>query len=646
MLGIFNLVILCLPVLLICCQEVSAKTETERKTERSFVINYDDNCFMKDDESFRYVSGSMHYFRIPSIYWRDRLLKAKALGVNTIQTYVAWNIHEVSERVYEFSGDKNLLKFIDIADELGLLVILRPGPYIDAEWESGGIPWWVGTLKMRTSDPTFMYYVGRWFDKIFPMLESKIYKNGGPIIAFQVENEYGSYYACDKKYLRLLKGIYDKHFGENSVILFTVDVYNDDELECGTIPEVYKTVDFGSDVSPEMAFKQQRKYQKSGPLVNSEYYTGWLDYWGFPHQRRSADLVAKQLDIILSLNASVNLYLIHGGTNFGFMNGVDWNPDPLVLFMSPTSYDFDAPISEAGDTTYKYFKIRDVLRKYVDVPRDPVPQNTTKSESTIVPTYPFLNFTAFIDRLYEGKSPVYVDVPCSMEDIGQGYGLILYRTTVPEEYRNVSMNLTIDNVGDRSIIIVDGNLSSIHESGGRVEVNNITLGKQLDILVENQGRAADALKGVHYLPQRKGILGNVRMGQQNTLLRGWSMFSINDTIMEPMHKQLVTATDISTLKFNAQNTIGNGSYIVEYFGLFSVSYLTDSFLRLDDFDKGQVYLNGVNLGRFWQSQGPQKTMFVPKSCVRIGINALEIISLSDLEYKVRNVKFIKEPILG
>lgn len=616
-----------------------------RNAERSFVINYKENCFMKDSKPFRYISGSMHYFRIPSVYWRDRLMKAKALGLNTIQTYVAWNFHEMHNGVYDFSGDKDLLKFIEIAEELDLLVILRPGPYIDAEWEAGGIPWWVGTQEMRTSYPPFMDRVTEWFDKLFPMLESKIYKNGGPIIAFQVENEYGSYYACDKNYLQQLKGIYDRHFGKNAVVLFTVDSYTDDEIQCGTIPELYKTVDFGSDVSPQLAFKQQRKYQPSGPLVNSEYYTGWLDYWGFPHQTRKAEIIAEQLDILLSLNASVNLYLVHGGTNFGYMNGVDFNPEPLILFTSPTSYDYDAPISEAGDTTYKYFKIREVLKKYVEIPPGPVPQNTSKAYSNIVPTYPFVNVSGFIDRLYDGIKPVKAKTPLSMEELGQGYGFVLYRTTIPTAYQNISTNLSIDKVSDRSIFIVDGILSIIQESGGRVEIPNITLGKKLEILVENQGRAADAIKGVHYLPQFKGIFGNVKITPQEIILSNWTMYSINDTIMEPMHRETLKE-NMTVLEQSITAKNENKSYIIQYFGLVNISYRQDSYIRMDDFDKGIVYINGINLGKFWQSQGPQKTLFVPKSCIIIGLNAIEIINLSDLEYKIRNVKFVQDPILG
>lgn len=617
-----------------------------KTSDRSFVIDYNNNCFLKDNEPFRYISGGMHYFRIPSVYWRDRLMKAKAIGVNTIQTYIAWNVHETNHGIYDFSGDNDLLNFIEIAEELGLLVILRPGPYIDAEWEFGGFPWWLAknqSLSMRTSDPVFMQYVERWFNKLLPMLKPKLYKNGGPVIAVQVENEYGGYYACDKKYLQLLKNIYDKNFGEDSVVLFTVDGYKDEELQCGTIPEVYKTVDFGSETSPEEAFQQQRKYQTSGPLVNSEYYTGWLDYWGQPHQTRDSKKIAEQLDNILRLNASVNLYMLHGGTNFGFMNGIDYNPDPLVLLICPTSYDYDAPISEAGDTTAKYFQIREILKKYVKHPLSPVPQNTTKTSELLVPTYPFLNVTSFIERMYNyNVKPVQNKFPLSMEAINQGYGLVLYRTKVPTQFQNVTVHLTIEKVADRSMIITDGRLVRIFESGGRID-SSVVLGKELNILVENQGRAADSVNNVNYLPQPKGILGNVLITEKQIPLTDWSMFSINDSMLEPMHLNLPREKiNIEQLSITANES----GYIIEYFGMFVVGYPTDSFLRLDDFDKGQVLINGFNVGRFWQSQGPQKTLFVPKSFFVAGINALEIISLSKLKFQIRNVTFMEEPILG
>lgn len=616
-----------------------------RKVERSFVISYDDNCFMKDNQPFRYISGGMHYFRIPSIYWRDRLSKAKALGINTIQTYIPWNIHEIIEGEYDFSGEKDLLAFINIAEELNLLVILRPGPYIDAEWEFGGLPWWLAkypAIEMRTLDSDFTYYVERFFGKLFPMLQPKIYKNGGPIIAFQVENEYGSYYACDKMYLRWLKRIYDYHFGKDSVVLFTVDGYTDKELQCGTIPELYTTVDFGSDTDPEVAFKQQRKYQNSGPLVNSEYYTGWLDNWGQSHQTRDSDLVAKQLDVILSMNASVNMYMFHGGTNFGYMNGVDLSLNSTVLQITTTSYDYDAPLSEAGDTTCKYFKIQDVLKKYVKIPAGPIPQNTTKSESEILPAYPLFTFSNYIDRLYDLKKPVESYLPISMEGIGQGYGLAVYRTMIPGEYQNIRTNLTIDKVSDRAMIIIDGKIWSIHEDGGQVCAVNITLGKQLDIFVENQGRAADGTKGMRYLQQQaKGITGNVHIHTTNKIvaLLHWSMYSVNDSMNYDGHMYTYPTTPV--LRHHGE---WDGTYTIVYYSLFDVLFPTDSYLLLTDFDKGQVYLNGVNIGRFWQSKAPQKTLFVPKNSIQVGGNVVEIISLSNLEPKIRRIQFIKKPM--
>lgn len=569
------------------------------------------------------------------------------MGVNTIQTYIPWNLHEVAPLQYDFTGEKDILRFLDIANELGLLVILRPGPYICAEWDFGGFPWWLAknkTLQMRTSDSTFMHNVQVWFYAILPMLKNKLYKYGGPVIAFQVENEYGFYYACDKEYLHLLKGLFHFHYGDNDTVLFTVDNYSDETLQCGTTPEMFATVDFGTDVDPNDAFKQQRKYQKNGPLVNTEFYIGWLDHWGEPHQRTDATVVAQQLDKILALNASVNLYMIHGGTNFGFMNGVQGFPDRKI---NPTSYDYDAPISEAGDTTEKYFKIREVLKKYVKVPPEPVPKNTTKSSFGVMHAYPYLNFTQFIDVVYDLKEPLKSDTPVTMEAMDLDYGFANYRTLIPAEYQNKATNLTIDFVSDRTMILIDGDLVEIVENPGRIELN-VTLGKQLDIFIENQGRESFARNGEHYLPQQKGILGNVRVTNDGIPLLQWSNYALNDSKFGVAIQELQTMLEDPAKREEIMNdNNGNDTYINTIYGFMMLNeLLDDTFLLLHGFKKGQAYINGLNVGRFWQNKGPQKTLFVPKTAFKTGLNTITLLSLDKIDIQQASIELVKEPILG
>ena len=644
--------------------------------ERSFVIDYKQDCFMKDGQPFRYISGSLHYFRVPPTSWKDRLEKAKALGVNTIQTYIPWNYHEIEENLYHFNGDRDLLQFIQMVEFEGLLLILRPGPYIDAEWESGGLPWWLANkdCKMRTSDPLFMSYVKRWFDFLFPILKSKLYKNGGPIISFQVENEYGNYFECDKEYLSMLKSIYVQHFGED-VVLFTTDGYTDDYMECGTLPgQIYSTIDFGTEIAPKDAFAQQRKYQSNGPLVNSEFYTGWLDYWGGAHQRRDAEKIANQLKEILAMNASVNFYMLHGGTNLGFMNGADIDENGLRQ-VSPTSYDYDAPISESGDTTWKYFKMREVIQQFVEYPLPPVPSNSTKliqGPSYIVPFDSLVGFKSYL--VTYGLTVINSTSPKRMSELGLGYGFTIYSPTITPKYQNKTVTLVFEYLGDQAILVVDDvYMLSIDGPVKNHEVQ-VKLGVELDILLLNQGRAASAPKGVHYLPDCKGICGPVWYKETNETLTDWKQYNVNDTTIWEQNDRLsgkeqytqflkktsMLKTEDSTVIIkddehslrDLEDPPKSVQYQFIWQTFFVLQNITDCYLKMTDFDKGQVYLNiRHNLGRFWQSEGPQRTLFVPKDFLLVGVNTVLVIALDDYPSKKQGqnplqFEFVVSPDIG
>eukprot|EP00069_Balaena_mysticetus_P013789 bmy_21984T0 len=329
-------------------------------SQRTFEIDYGHNCFLKDGQPFRYISGSIHYFRVPRFYWKDRLLKMKMAGLNAIQTYVAWNFHEPRPGQYEFTGDHDVEHFIQLAHDLGLLVILRPGPYICAEWDMGGLPAWLlekESIVLRSCDPDYLAAVDKWLGVLLPKMRPLLYQNGGPIITVQVENEYGSYYTCDYNYLRFLQKRFQYHLGED-VLLFTTDGVHERLLQCGALQGLYATVDFGAGVNITAAFLIQRKSEPKGPLVNSEFYTGWLDHWGQPHSTVKTKVVASSLHDILSQGASVNMYMFIGGTNFAYWNGAN-----TPYQAQPTSYDYDAPLSEAGDLSEKYFAVRDVIQQ-------------------------------------------------------------------------------------------------------------------------------------------------------------------------------------------------------------------------------------------------------------------------------------------
>ncbi|KAF8777681.1 Beta-galactosidase like protein [Argiope bruennichi] len=288
--------------------------------------------------------------------------------------YVEWSHHEPELGVYNFDGDYNLPKFLKTADDLGLLVVFRAGPYIDAERDMGGLPYWLlrehSDMELRSSDPKYIKYVDRWFSVLFPLIEPFLYNNGGPIITLQIENEYGSY-GCDAEYKSYLREFAKKAL-KNNVVLFTTDGSSSKLLACGKVDEILSTIDFGSGVNVTHNFEMLRWTQTSGPLVNSEFYPGWMDHWGQPHSTATTEAVVKTLTEMLKANASVNIYPFHGGTNFGFAVGSNLGStfQPII-----TSYDFDAPLNEAGDPTSKYYAIRKAIGK--------VPLNVADLKSTI-----------------------------------------------------------------------------------------------------------------------------------------------------------------------------------------------------------------------------------------------------------------------
>ncbi|CAH3193164.1 unnamed protein product, partial [Porites evermanni] len=448
----------------------------------SFVVDWKNDVFLKDGEPFRYISGSFHYFRVPRFYWQDRLSKMKAAGLNAVQTYVAWNMHEAKEGQYDFSGENDLLAFIQMANSAGLLVLVRAGPYICAEWDLGGLPAWLlknyTTAKFRSStDKNYIAAVDRWMGVLLPKLKPLLYANGGPIIAVQVENEYGSYYTCDHEYMTHLQTLFEQYLGKD-VILYTTDISNDRNIDCGSLPTLFTTVDFGAGEDPAGAFSHLRKYRPHGPLVNSEYYPGWLDHWGGGHQKRQASQIAKYLDEILALNASVNLYMFEGGTNFGFMNGANGGGGPSYS-PQPTSYDYDAPLTEAGDPTTKYFVLMETIAKYAPVPPGPVPPATQKFAYGKVMMAKVSTFYDVLANLTP-SGPVASNKTLTMEQVGQNYGFILYRTTIPSSI--ICLICSLDIVpGKQRFDIAVGDLIDLSDLiyflQGQAYVNGFNLGR-------------------------------------------------------------------------------------------------------------------------------------------------------------------------
>jgi len=572
------------------------------------------NEFTYDGKPVRILSGAIHYFRVVPEYWKDRLLKLKACGLNTVETYVAWNIHEPQKGIFCFEGMADIVKFIKTAQELGLFVIVRPGPYICSEWELGGLPAWLlkePGIRLRCYNRPYLERVDAFFDVLMEKLKPLLCTNGGPIIAMQVENEYGSY-GNDKKYLDYLRqGLLRRGV---DVLLFTSDGPTDLMLRGGTLPDLLKTVNFGS--RPEEALEKLREYQKTGPAMCSEYWNGWFDHWGEEHHTRSPQDAAETLDKMLKLGFSVNLYMFHGGTNFGFMNGANYNEkyEPTI-----TSYDDDAPVSEDGELTPKFFAFREVIQKHTGIPPVELPAPIPKKAYGKVE---LREKQGLFESLPILSSPVHSPYPLPMEEVGNGLGFILYQTRVIGPH--LKCDLDIREVHDRAMIYINGKyIDTLYRGDGKtvLKVDFPMEENILEILVENMGR----INYGPYLMDRKGITENVRLDYQFQF--DWTIYPLPLDKIQHIHYK--------------DECHHEGP--VFYRGHFEVTEPADTFLYMDGWEKGVAFINGFNLGRYWKI-GPQKTLYVPAPLLRKGSNEIVIFELHKTKEPV--VEFMDRSILG
>lgn len=577
------------------------------------------NDFMYEGSPLRIFSGSIHYFRVVPEYWRDRLLKLKACGFNTVETYVAWNVHEPEEGNFVFNGLGDIEQFIRTAGELGLHVIVRPSPYICAEWEFGGLPAWLladTSMYLRCFDRAYLDKVDRYFDELLPRLKPLLCTNGGPIIAMQIENEYGSY-GNDKQYLNYLKdGMISRGM---DVLLFTSDGPEDHMLQGGMVEGVLETVNFGS--RAQEAFEKLREYQPEGPLMCMEFWNGWFDHWMEEHQSRPADDVAEALDEMLREGASVNFYMFHGGTNFGFYNGANHiqRYEPTV-----TSYDYDTLLRESGDPTPKFYAVREILSRYTELPELELPEPIRKKAYGKVNMTEQAGLFSNLDKLAQ---PIRHASPLPMEKVGQSYGFILYSTYISGPRKG--FELVLQDVRDRALVFADGKYRGTVErwNPAAIPLDIPAEGLKLDVLVENMGR-------INYGPlmrDSKGITEGIRLGNQ--FLYDWTihplpMKDLSELQFEPLWEGKASAQE-ETPSF--------------YRGLFEVSDKADTFIRLDGWKKGVVYVNGFNLGRYWEA-GPQKTLYIPAPLLKDGSNELVIFELHGTSHPV--VRLVDAPDLG
>ncbi|KAM7407558.1 hypothetical protein PAMA_003331 [Pampus argenteus] len=570
--------------------------------DKSFSIDYKNNCFLKDGKPFQYISGSIHYSRIPRYYWKDRLVKMYMTGLNAIQVYVPWNFHETVQGVYNFTGDHDLEHFLNLANQTGLLVILRPGPYICAEWEMGGLPAWLlnkPNIILRSADTDYLQAVSGWLAVLLPKMRPWLYINGGNIISVQVENEYGSYFACDYNYMRHLQTLFRLFLGEDTV-LFTTDGNTDKEMACGSLEGLYATIDFGTANNITDAFARQRRFEPQGPLVNSEFYTGWLDHWGEQHAVVDAQKVSRVLAEMLTMGANVNMYMFEGGTNFGYWNGADHDNRFRSVV---TSYDYDAPLSEAGDPTEKLLAIRDVIKQFREVPSGPMPPATPKFAYGLVTLRKVGNISSLLKTL-SPLGPVQSQYPLTFEVMKQYYGYMLYQTTLPRDLSEPTPLITpLNGVHDRAYVSVNGVFQGLLERDTTL-VMNVTgqQGDTVDILIENMGRVNFGSKINDY----KGLLSNLILGKD--ILTNWKIYRLDIDGAIAGGWPHSDGRQSSQAPPDKEPTVGPAFYM----GTLQPNGLAqDTFLKLNEWTKGQVWINGMNLGRYWPARGPQQTLYIP-----------------------------------
>lgn len=607
---------------------VIVRENNEEVQKFGFDVDYQNNQFLLDGQPFRYVSGSFHYFRAPKRYWRSNLRKMRAAGLNAVSTYVEWSLHQPEEDQWNWTGDAGLVEFLNIAQEEGLLVLLRPGPYICAERDFGGLPYWllkrVPDMRLRTNDPRYMSYVETYLTEVFNQVEPLLRGNGGPIIMVQVENEYGSY-ACDHDYLNRLRDFMREKIGTKA-LLYSTDGNNDSMLKCGNTDGVYATIDFGTNSNVTKSFERMRKYQPRGPLVNSEFYPGWLTHWQEPFNRVKSSVVAKTLDEMLAMGASVNIYMFYGGTNFGYTAGANSEKD--IYMPQITSYDYDAPLTEAGDPTPKYFEIRNVISKYLPLPNMSIPTVSTKGDYGPILLSPILNLFDRIGREFFATIVLQKSEPQTFEALGVSHWLVLYEADL--------MNSTADpsilhaTVRDRGLVYVDDYLSGVltrNNSIYDIAIEN-PYAEKLQLLVENQGR-------LNYGEGLRDFKGVWDVTLNNVPIRNWKMtgFRLDDTSM-------VRSLPTITLR---NGRLFRGPVILR--GVFTVTGTPlDTYLNTSGWGKGVAFINGHNLGRYWPTVGPQITLYVPAPFLRVGGNDLILV---ELEYvpNSRKMKLQSTPIL-
>ena len=583
-------------------------TAANTNTFHTFAIGTND--FLLDGQRLQIRCGEIHAARVPMEYWRHRLQMAKAMGLNTVCAYLFWNLHEPKPGEYVWTGQADDAEFCRIAQEEGLWVILRPGPYACAEWEMGGTPWWLlkhDDFKLRSRDPRYLNAMKTYLKEVGRVLGPLQITHGGPIIMAQVENEYG-FFGKDTGYMdEVRKALLDAGF---DVPLFQCNP--PDVMKNGMLTNLFQAANFGSD--PEKNFAKLRVLQPTGPLICSEFYPGWFDTWGQPHHLGNADKYLTDLEYMLAHNASFSIYMAHGGTTFGLWSGCDrpFKPDT-------SSYDYDAPISEAGWATPKFFQTRALFTKYL-LPGETLPE--PPAQNPVV---------AFAPVELKETAPLFANLPAALKDevprnmeaYDQGYGSILYRTHIPA---GAATNLEAAAIHDFGYVFLDGKRVGIldrRNASAKILLPERKKESRLDILVEPMGR-------INFGPEmadRKGLIAPVQLGGE--ILKGWNIFTL------PLDGKMLAG-----LKYTGDKHGSNSPAF--WRGTFNLAKVGDTFLDLRGWGKGVLWVNGHCLGRFWNI-GPSQTAYAPGCWLRAGENQIVLLDYTGPANPV--IAGLEKPIL-
>lgn len=583
------------------------------QTEHTFEIK--NGQFVYDGTPTFIISGEMHYPRIPHQYWRHRMQMLKALGLNTVATYVFWNIHEEEPGKWDFEGDKNIREYIKIAGEEGLHVILRPGPYVCAEWEFGGYPWWLQNiegLELRRDNQAFLERTNLYIKRLYEEIGDLLITKGGPIIMVQVENEFGSYVAQRKDIPLHEHRAYNAKIKQQLIDAgFDAPTFTSDGswlFEGGSTEGALPTANGENNIATLKKVVNEYHNGK-GPYMVAEFYPGWLAHWAEPHPAIDASMIARKADEYLSNDVSFNLYMVHGGTNFGFTSGANYDKEHDIQ-PDLTSYDYDAPISEAGWTTPKYDSIRAVIANHIDYRLPDIPQPISIIE---IPSIKLAKVADVLNILRKGKK-TQSERPLTFEQLNQGYGYVLYSRKF-----NQPINGTLDVSGLRDYAIVYVNGEKVGELNRYYKEYtmdiDIPFNSTLEILVENMGR-------INYGPEivnnKKGIISPLLINDRE-IEGNWEMYQLPMSEMPDMDK--LPKRDVYINTPDKTNKLSERPVLYE--GVFNLSETGDTFLDMADWGKGIVFINGKNIGRYW-TLGPQQTLFIPGVWLKEGENKIVI----------------------